>query len=123
MQITKENKLRKLVLVGDKVLIKPKTFSDKTKSGLYLPVGVLEKEAVQTGTIVQTGPGYPIPAFEDDSESWKPQSKLKYLPLQAQEGDIAIFLQKGAYEVEYDDEKYLIVSHHAILMLVRDEDL
>jgi chaperonin GroES len=123
MQITKENKLRKLVLVGDKVLIKPKNFSDKTKSGLLLPQTVLEKEDVHTGTIVQVGPGYPMPNFEDDDESWKPQSKLKYLPLQAQEGDVAVFLQKGAYEVEYDDEKYLIVPHHAILMLVRDEEL
>ncbi len=123
MEITKENKLRKLILVGDKVLVKPKEFKDKTKSGLYLPQGVLEKEAVQTGTIVQVGPGYPIPSFEDDSESWKPNSsQLKYLPLQAEEGDVAIFLQKGAYEVEYDNEKYLIVPHHAILMLVRDED-
>jgi chaperonin GroES len=123
MQITKENKLRKLVLVGDKVLIKPKNFNDKTKSGLLLPQTVLEKEEVHTGTIVQVGPGYPIPSFEDDNESWKPQSKLKYLPLQAQEGDVAVFLQKGAYEVEYNDEKYLIVPHHAILMLVRDEEL
>jgi chaperonin GroES len=123
MQITKENKLRKLVLVGDKVLIKPKNFNDKTKSGLLLPQTVLEKEEVHTNTIVQVGPGYPIPSFEDDNESWKPQSKLKYLPLQAQEGDVAVFLQKGAYEVEYNDEKYLIVPHHAILMLVRDEEL
>lgn len=124
MQITKDNKLRKLVLVGDKVLVKPKTFTDKTKSGLFLPQGVLEKEAVQTGAIVQVGPGYPIPNFEEEGEAWKPSSnKLKYLPLQAQEGDIAVFLQKSAYEVEYDNEKYLIVPHHAILMLVRDEQL
>ena len=100
MQITKDNKLRKLVLVGDKVLVKPKNFTDKTKSGLYLPQGVLEKDTVQTGQIVQVGPGYPIPNFEDDSEAWKPHNKLKYLPLQAQEGDVAVFLQKSAYEVE-----------------------
>lgn len=123
MQITKDNKLRKLVLVGDKVLVKPKNFNDKTKSGLLLPPAVLEKDEVQTGTIIQVGPGYPIPNFEDDSESWKPQSKMKYLPLQAQEGDVAVFLQKTAYEVQYEDEKYLIVPHHAILMLVREEEL
>ena len=45
------------------------------------------------------------------------------LPLQAQEGDLAIFLQKGAIEVMYENEKYFIVPQASILMLEREEDL
>ena len=45
------------------------------------------------------------------------------MPLQAQEGDLAIFLQKGAIEVIYEDEKYFIISQASILMLEREEEL
>ena len=62
------------------------------------------------------------PADEDDV--WKGKDdQVKYLPLQAQEGDLAIFLQKGAIEVLYEDEKYFIVPQASILMLEREEEL
>ncbi len=123
IEITADNKLKKLIIVGDRVLIKPKVEDNKTASGLYLPPGVKEKEQVQTGYIVKTGPGYmiPVPLEEED---WKPEEeKVKYVPLQAQEGDLAIFLQKGAFEVIYQKEKYFIVPQSSILMLEREEDL
>lgn len=123
MLLTSDNKMRRLILIGDKVLIRPKSFSDKTKSGLYLPQTVADKELVQSGYVLQTGPGYAIPSM-DETEVWKPdEEKLKYLPLQAQEGDVALFLARHAFEVQYEGEKYLIVPHSAILMLVRDEEL
>jgi co-chaperonin GroES (HSP10) len=37
MRISEKNKLEKIIIVGDRVLIKPKTTRDQTKSGLYLP--------------------------------------------------------------------------------------
>ena len=40
MEITGKNKLRKIIVVGDRVLIKPKRMSERTESGLYLPPGV-----------------------------------------------------------------------------------
>ena len=45
--------LSKFIMVGDRVLIKPKTPQGKTKSGLYLPPGVQEKEKIHIteGTI------------------------------------------------------------------------
>ncbi|MEQ9426618.1 MAG: co-chaperone GroES family protein [Cyclobacteriaceae bacterium] len=123
MEITSDNKLKKLIIVGDRVLIKPKKESGKTASGLYLPPGVKEKEMIQYGYIVKTGPGYMIPTPVEE-EDWKPEEdKVKYVPLQAQEGDLAIFLQKGAFEVMYKSEKYFIVSQASILMLEREEDL
>jgi len=40
MKLTSENKLKKLIVVGDRVLIRPAKESEKTESGLYLPPGV-----------------------------------------------------------------------------------
>ncbi len=125
MMLTNENKLKKLIIVGDRVLIKPKSQEEKTRGGLFLPPGVQEKEKIQSGYVIKTGPGYPIPLPADDyDEPWKDgDEKIKYIPLQAKEGDLAIFLQKGSYEVVYDEEKYFIVPQHSILMLERDEEL
>jgi chaperonin GroES len=124
MEITSENRLRKLIVVGDRVLIRPKKTSEKTASGLYLPPGVQEKESVQSGYIIKAGPGYPIPMPIDEDDSWKENDeKIKYIPLQAQEGDLAIFLQKGAIEIMYSNEKLFIVPQSSILMLEREEDL
>ena len=124
MKITSENKLKKLIVVGDRVLIKPAKQSDKTSSGLYLPPGVQEKEKIQSGYIIKVGPGYPLPMPIDEDDMWKGKDEqVKYLPLQAQEGDLAIFLQKGAIEVIYEEEKYFIVPQASILMLEREEEL
>ena len=124
MKITPENKLKKLIVVGDRVLIKPTKQSDKTSSGLYLPPGVQEKEKIQSGYVIKVGPGYPLPLPVDEDDVWKGKDDLvKYLPLQAQEGDLAIFLQKGAIEVIYEEEKYFIVPQASILMLEREEEL
>lgn len=124
MQLTAENKLKKLIVVGDRVLIRLKKPHEKTGSGLYLPPGVQEKEKVQQGYIIKAGPGYPIPMHVEDSEPWMDQEeKVKYVPLQAKEGDLAIFILSGAHEVIYEGEKYFIVSQGAILMLERETEL
>jgi chaperonin GroES len=123
MYLTPDNKLKKLIVIGDKVLIKLSSANERTESGLYLPPGVGEKEKVQQGYIIKTGPGYALPVPVEE-ESWKPEDdKVKYLPLQAREGDLSIFLLSGATEVIYEKEKYFIVPQSAILMLEREEDL
>lgn len=124
MELTADNKFKKLIVVGDRVLIKPKKNQDRTKSGLYLPAGVKEKEEVQSGYIIKAGPGYPIPLPMEDDEPWKEKDEnVKYIPLQAREGDLAIFLQKGAFEVMYQNERFFIVPQSSILMLEREDDI
>ena len=124
MKITPDNRLKKLIVVGDRVLIQPMKQTDKTESGLYLPPGVQEKEKIQSGYVIKVGPGYPLPLPADEDEMWKgKEEQVKYLPLQAQEGDLAIFLQRGAVEVIYEKEKYFIVPQASILMLEREEEL
>ena len=79
---------------------------------------------LQKGFVIKVGPGYPLPMPADEDDLWKGKDdQIKYLPLQAQEGDLAIFLQRGAIEVMYESEKYFIVPQASILMLEREEDL
>ncbi|HRO85327.1 MAG TPA: co-chaperone GroES family protein [Niabella sp.] len=123
MRITADNRFKKLIVIGDRVLLKPVKPNERTESGLYLPPGVQEKEKVQQGYVIKTGPGYVIPV-PVENEPWKTdEEQVKYIPLQAREGDLAIFLLSAATEVMYEDEKYFIVPQSAILMLEREEDL
>jgi chaperonin GroES len=119
-----EKDLQKLIVIGDRILIKPKTPQSKTKSGLYLPPGVNENEKVQIGYVLKVGPGYPIPSVNDSDEPWRNRSdEPKYVPLQPKEGDQAVYLQNSAIEVEFNNEKLVVVPHSAILLLLRDEGL
>ncbi len=113
---------KEIIVVGDKVLIIPDSDKDRTEHGLYLPPSVKEKEKIQSGYIFKVGPGYPIPNPNFiDQESWSttPKDPVKYIPLQAEEGDYAIFLKDQAIEIEYDSKKYLIVPQSAIMVLIR----
>lgn len=113
-----------LIVVGDRVLIKPKNPDERTKTGLLLPPGVQEKQKAHSGYVVKVGPGYPIPSFSEMDESWKKRKDdARYFPLQAHIGDLAVFLHKSAIEVEFNNEKYVIVPFSSILLLFRDEGL
>ena len=110
-------------MVGDRVLIDPDEESSKTRAGLVLPASVAEKEKVQGGRVVKTGPGYgiPNPGFSDVEPWERPKTPLNYIPLQAREGDTAYFLRKEAIELTYEERKYLIIPHYAILALIREQ--
>jgi chaperonin GroES len=114
---------KNLIIVGERVLIRADEGTDKTSSGLYLPPTVREKEKVVGGYVVKTGPGYPVPDPNASEEPWAAGQKreVRYVPLQAAEGDYAIFLKEAAVEIEFEDKKYLIVPHTAVLALVRVE--
>ncbi len=114
---------KELIVIGDRVLLQLNEGDDKTKSGLYLPPSVREKEKVAMGKIVKVGPGYPIPNpnYTEDEPWSAPKDPMRYIPLQAKEGDYAIFLREQAIEVEFEGNKYLIVPQSAVLVLVRDE--
>ncbi|NOX20979.1 MAG: co-chaperone GroES [Nitrospirae bacterium] len=109
---------KEIIIVGPRVLIAPDT-EEKTRAGLYLPPTVKEKEEVASGLIIKTGPGYPVAEPSSLDEPWAEKKGVSYIPLQAKEGDYAIFLKKDAVEIEYEDKKYLIVPHSSILALIR----
>jgi chaperonin GroES len=118
MQIRKQ-----MIVVGDRVLLDLDADQDRTKSGLYLPPSVREKEKVAMGRVVKVGPGYPIPNpnYTEDEPWSPPKDPMRYIPLQAKEGDYAIFLREQGVEIEFEEKKYLIVPQSAVMVLVRDE--
>jgi chaperonin GroES len=115
---------KKLLVVGDRVLISPEDGDDRTRVGLYLPPTALDAQQVQTGLIVATGPGDPVPDVSTlDEEPWKVSGRgePRYRAMQAKVGDHAIFFRKAAVEITFEDKKYLVVPQAAILVLIRDE--
>jgi co-chaperonin GroES (HSP10) len=122
--IIEEHDLEKFIMVNDRVLIRPKNPQEKTTSGLYLPATVQENEKTHCGYVVNVGPGYPIPAMTDADEPWKEKKdEVKYVPLQAKVGDLAVYVSKSGWEIEFNKQKYIILPHSSILMLIRDEGL
>ena len=118
------DKRKRLIVVGDRVLIQPEEGEDRTKVGLYLPATAMDSQAVQGGIVVATGPGNAVSApTELSDEPWKIGSpEPRYVPLQAELGDYAVFFRKAAVEITFEGEHYLVVPQAAILTLVRDED-
>ena len=93
-----EEPTKRLIVVGDRVLVAPAEGEERTTVGLYLPE----------------------PAALDD-EPWKIRSaEVKYLPVQAHVGDYALFFRKAAVEITFEDKSYLVVPQAAILVLVRE---
>jgi len=115
---------KRLIVVGDRVLIQPEEGEDRTKVGLYLPATAVDSQAVQGGAVLATGPGNALSApTEVDEEPWKTGApEPRYVPLQARIGDYAIFFRRAAVEITFEGDRYLVVPQAAILTLVREED-
>lgn len=116
--------LRQIILIGDRVLIQPSEQTQKTPGGLLLPQGIHKQDELFTGYVMKVGPGYPIPALQDEDEPWKEQKEnVKYVPLQPKPGDFAVYIQKSGFEMIFNKEKYIVVPHSALILLIRDENL
>jgi len=115
---------KRLVVVGDRVLVQPEEGEDRTKVGLYLPATAVDAQAVRGGKVVATGPGNAVsPPTELSDEPWKTVSpEPRYVPLQARTDDYAIFFRKAAVEITFEGSRYLVVPQAAILALVREEE-
>lgn len=113
---------KRLIVVGDRVLIVPEEGEERTRVGLYVPASAVEGRAVQGGTVVATGPGTPISApTELGDEPWKMGGEEpRYLPVQARVGDYALFFRRAAVEIAFEGKTYLVVPQAAILALVRE---
>ena len=118
------SKNKQILVVGDRVLIKPDKGEKKSKAGLYLPPSVIEKQEILSGVIVEVGPGILLGNPEDNiNEPWasNDNSTVKYIPTQADIGDIALFLNKASIEIKIENDDFLIVPQSAILILIRDD--
>ena len=113
---------KRLIVVGDRVLVAAEEGEERTKVGLYLPPTAVDTQAVQGGRIIATGPGLPMPDPGDlGDEPWRtPRRETRFVPMQAREGDYALFFRRAAVEITFEHERYLVVPQTAILALFRD---
>lgn len=114
---------KRLIVVGDRILVRPERGEERTHTGLYLPQTAVSSRLAQGGWVAAVGPGLPLPEpvdLYDDSGS-RQETIARYVPLQAQEGDYVLFLRKAAVEITFDRQQYLIVPNSAILVLVRED--
>ncbi len=120
------NRKKRLLVVGDRVLVKLEDGEQRSKVGLYLPPTAVDNQAVQGGEIVATGPGLALPDLSDGGdEPWRltgNSREARYLPMQASVGDFALFFRKASVEITFEEETYLVVPQSAILALVRDPE-
>lgn len=119
----KSSNNKQVLVVGDRVLIRPDIGEKKSPAGLYLPPSVIEKQEVKGGIVVEVGPGIPLGSPDSTfDEPWKEKrSDVKYIPTQAEIGDYALFLGKASIEIKIEEKDYLIVSQSSILILIRDD--
>jgi chaperonin GroES len=95
----------KLRPLGDRVVVRPTTREEMTKSGIVLPDTAKEKP--QEGTILAVGPGRIL----DDGK--REQVDVK-------EGQKVLYAKYAGTEFKVDEEELLIVSQKDILAIVED---
>ncbi len=114
---------KKLIVVGDRLLVRPEEGEERTHAGLYLPQTAVAARQARGGWVVSVGPGLPVATAVDDEENLfdMDAQNVRYVPMQAQEGDYCLFLKKAAVEITFEKKNYLIVPNSAVLVLVRED--
>lgn len=93
----------KLQPLGDRMVVKPATREETTKSGLVLPDTAKEKP--QRGSIVSVGEG----RRDDDGNR---------IPMDVKAGDEVLFAKYAGTEFKLEDEDLLILSEKDVLAIV-----
>ncbi len=91
---------RKVIPLGERVLVKPISAEEVRKSGLIMPDTAREKP--EQGQVVAVGIG----TYTDDG---------KLVPLQVKVGDKVLFIKYAGQEWKEDTQDYLIVRESDIL--------
>ena len=94
--------IKKLVPIGDRVVVKPEPEEQKTKSGIVLPDTAKEKPS--EGTVIAVGPG-------------KVLENGQRVALEVKVGDKVIYSKYGGTEVKIDAEEYIILNERDILAI------
>lgn len=116
---------KKLIVVGDRLLVRPEDGEERTNSGLYLPPTAVASRQAKGGWVVSVGPGTPVvnaaEFMEESVDGNHLEAPARYMPMQAQEGDYVLFLHKAAVEITFEQKNYLIVPNSAVLVLMRED--
>jgi len=111
---------KKLIVVGDRLLVRPEEGEERTNAGLYLPQTAVAARQARGGWVVSVGPGTPVVRVDPEGDPWEDTAAAQYVPMQAQEGDYVLFLHKAAVEITFEKKNYLIVPNSAVLVLMRE---
>jgi chaperonin GroES len=95
----------KLKPLGDRLVVKPASREETTKSGIVLPDTAKEKP--QRGTILAAGDG----RKDDDGDR---------ISLDVKVGDNVLFAKYAGTEFKLDDEDLLILSEKDVLAVITD---
>lgn len=114
---------KQLIVVGDRILVRPEEGEERTNAGLYLPQTAVAARQARGGWITSVGPGLPVASGADVIDGGWEDNNLpaRYLPMQAQVGDYVLFLHEAAVEITFEKKQYLIVPNSAVLVLVRED--
>jgi co-chaperonin GroES (HSP10) len=116
---------KQILVIGDRLLVQPDSGDDRTRVGLYLPATVVDREPVQSGRVLEVGPGIAVPNFQSGGEEpWQNRREppVRYMPVQAEIGDLVLFQRKEAVELRYQDKTFLVVPQGAVLLIIRDSE-
>lgn len=89
--------------IGDRIILKPISLEETTKSGIILPQTV-DKEKPEQGEVIAVGPGK--------------TENGKLVPLSVKKGDKVIFSKYGPTEIKVDKKEYLVVKEEDILAVL-----
>lgn len=99
--------MAKIKPLGDKVLVKPNTSTEKTAGGIVLPDTA--KERPQEGEVIAVGPGRVL----ESGEKVKVNVKV---------GDVVIYSKYGGTEIKVDGVEYLILDESSLLAVKKSDD-
>ncbi|OHA79470.1 MAG: co-chaperone GroES [Candidatus Yonathbacteria bacterium RIFCSPHIGHO2_01_FULL_44_41] len=102
---TEKSKKRKIVPLGDRVLVRIVEAETRTKSGIIIP-DTVNKERPEQGMVVAVGAG----RTTDEGKTITPKVKV---------GDVVIFSKYGPDEIKLDGEEYYILSELNVLAVVK----
>ncbi len=91
--------------IGDRVVVRPKSAEEMTKSGIILPDTA--KERPQEGEVMAVGTGRML---EDG----------RIVPLEVKVGDKVLFSKYGGTEIKIGGEEYIILREDDILAVLEN---
>ncbi len=91
---------RKLLPLGDRLVIKAVERDESTKSGIILPDTVTERP--QEGKVIEVGPG----RMTDDG---------KRIPMDIKKGDSVVYSKFAGTEFTEDEEEFIILAERDVL--------
>ena len=89
--------------IGDRVVVRPKSAEEMTKSGIILPDTA--KERPQEGEVMAVG-------------TWRIMDDGTVVPLAVKVGDTVLFSKYGGTEIKIGGEEYIILREDDILAIL-----